>query len=82
MEISKELLEKAIIGEVVTNYFTQTKPQILKASVYAENKQGSVIAFDGNFCWQIVYSIKENGTFELCEHLSGILTMNSKEEKE
>lgn len=82
----EKLLEKAIIGEAITNYFAAFKKiTILTASVYAENRQGKVIAFDGVFCWEITYRISSdkdgNYIFETIDELTGIMRVYKKEEK-
>lgn len=74
MELNKELLEKALIGEVITNYFVTGTPLILSSKVYADNTQGKVLAYKDEHCWQLVYKIAD-GKFELIPFLSGIMEL-------
>lgn len=79
-----DLLKNAIIGKAITEFFTNKKSgiQFLKADIYANNTQGTAIFFDGTSCWQLVYRIDlENYNIELINELSGILSLDWKDEK-
>lgn len=75
-----EILKVLLLEDVVRVFGYKEEFRVLKVDIYADNTQGTVLAFDGTFCWKYSYSINPD-TLKLTylNFLSGILDLYSRD---